>query len=241
MNSRIKKTIPFICAVALALGCTVTGVMHRITYPKAPVPQQGKKTVICIGDSITYGDGVRFKRKTESYPACLQALLGDEYQVLNYGLNGRTLLSEGDMPYTEEKFYGLSLQVPADVVIIMLGTNDSKPQNWNNENYLTELKQFTEAYMQTDPGAKVFLMQPSRCFPVGDEEIKYDISNDIIAGDVYKDVAEAAQSLDAGLIDLYTFTEGHPEWFDDGIHPNAAGNRAIAEYICGRLKECGIS
>lgn len=47
---------------------------------------------------------------------------------------------------------------------------------------------------------------------------------------------ELAEQYSLPVIDIYTFTEGHPEWFcRDGIHPNAEGNRKIAEYIGNRL------
>lgn len=47
-----------------------------------------KKKVICVGDSITYGHGVAENRGTDSYPAILQRLLSDEYEVHNFGVCG---------------------------------------------------------------------------------------------------------------------------------------------------------
>lgn len=35
------------------------------------------------------------------------------------------------------------------------------------------------------------------------------------------------------VVDLYALTEEHPEYFMDGVHPNALGNQAIAEHISG--------
>ncbi|MBQ6522516.1 MAG: hypothetical protein IJI15_06810, partial [Atopobiaceae bacterium] len=40
-----------------------------------------------------------------------------------------------------------------------------------------------------------------------------------------------AQRADAGIVDLYALTDGHPEWFDDGLHPNAEGSEAIAAAV----------
>ena len=85
--------------------------------------------VACVGDSITEGIGAT-RADQYSYPAQLQGLLGEGYAVHNYGASGMTLLAEGDYPYIRQERYAASLACPCDVVLLMLGTNDSKPQNW---------------------------------------------------------------------------------------------------------------
>ena len=115
--------------------------MKYLAVPKLPSITEGKKTIACIGDSITFGAGVRGKIEL-TWEYHLEKLLGKEHQVLNYGISGRTLLSEGDYPYTEEKQYEHSRKSRADVYLIMLGTNDSKPYNWNEELFI-DLHSFT--------------------------------------------------------------------------------------------------
>ena len=44
-------------------------------------------------------------------------------------------------------------------------------------------------------------------------------------------VKETADQLGIQCFDLYAETQSHPEWFADGVHPNADGNRAIADFI----------
>ena len=56
----------------------------------------------CIGNSITYGAYIA-NRDQNSYPAQLQAYLGDGYEVRNYGVSGRTLLTQGDYPYVKNE------------------------------------------------------------------------------------------------------------------------------------------
>lgn len=84
--------------------------------------------IACVGDSITYGAGIE-ERAKNSYPAQLQNLLGDRYQVENFGVSGRTLLKQGDKPYWDEPAYQNALKLKPDMVIIKLGTNDVKPLN----------------------------------------------------------------------------------------------------------------
>src|SRR4051812_38761214 len=85
--------------------------------------------VACVGDSITEGAGLTTPA-TQSYPARLQQLLGTNYLVKNYGVGGRTLLKQGDFPYWKEPAFTNSHTFGPNIVIIQLGTNDSKPQNW---------------------------------------------------------------------------------------------------------------
>lgn len=188
-----------------------------------------KKKVICVGDSITYGHGVAENRGTDSYPAILQRLLSDEYEVQNFGVCGCTLLKNGDMPYVEEECYRKSLDANGDIYIIMLGTNDSKPYNWNKEDYRKELKQFIERYMLLSTYPNIYVMLPPMAFPIGEEnEVLFDVNPQIISGDVHRIVGEIAEELQAKAIDLYKLTNNHPEWFMDGVHPNVNGNKAIA-------------
>jgi lysophospholipase L1-like esterase len=88
------------------------------------------KTVLLYGDSNTWGyvpgsDGERFATR---WPVQLQELLGDEWQVIAEGLNGRTATIE--RPDSEGR-NGLPYLLPClhthvpDVLVIFLGTNDA--------------------------------------------------------------------------------------------------------------------
>jgi len=90
------------------------------------------RTLVCFGDSNTWGyvpgsNGERFPREVR-WPNRLQALLGDEWEVIAEGLNGRTATidrpdSEGrnGLPYLPPC---LLSHAPVDDVVIFLGTND---------------------------------------------------------------------------------------------------------------------
>lgn len=191
-----------------------------------------KTKVVCVGDSITYGSGVGRRRKSQSYPAVLQKKLGDNYQVLNYGLRSRTLLDYGSYPYTEEAYYKKTLAEKADIYIIMLGTNDSKIMDWNTDDYKEQLGRFVESYQKANEDARIYLMQPSKCFPdrlTG--KVRYTIQNERIENEIYESIAEIGLERGVTVIDLYHLTEHHPDWFRDGVHPNAIGYERIADYI----------
>mgnify|MGYP003588240140 FL=1 len=85
--------------------------------------------VACVGNSITEGVGVK-NQYQDSYPGVLSQLLGDDYDVRNFGLSARTLMNKGDLPYMHEWIFRDALNFNPDIVTIKLGTNDSKPHNW---------------------------------------------------------------------------------------------------------------
>lgn len=201
-----------------------------------PLPeiQQDKIQVACIGDSITYGAGVMDTRKTQSYPAYLQQLLGEDSQVINYGLGGRTLVSTGDWPYCEEEYYRSSIQQPADIYLIMLGTNDAKPMNWDKERYLTELRAMVETYQKLDTSPQVYLVTPPKCFGKVNDET--DVDNDIIRKQVLPCIETVAEKTGTKVINIYPMFALHPWWIADYIHPGAKGNQHIAAYIYQQIQ-----
>ena len=85
--------------------------------------------VACMGDSITAG--ARVDANTESYPARLQELVGDDYEVRNFGIGGATLSKTG-RPNVWQGLEGVQEFQP-HIVIISLGTNDTvggRRKNW---------------------------------------------------------------------------------------------------------------
>ncbi|MBD3174871.1 MAG: sialate O-acetylesterase, partial [Armatimonadia bacterium] len=85
--------------------------------------------VACVGDSITFGAGVE-PRERSCYPALLGHLLGEGYEVRNFGVSGATVLSHGDLPYIDQPACRQAREWQPHMVVIMLGTNDTKPHNW---------------------------------------------------------------------------------------------------------------
>ena len=106
-----------------------------------------KIRIACVGDSITYGYGTN-NIENESYPARLQELLGDNFIVNNYGVNAMTVLSNTETPYTQTVQYLQSLESNADIVILMLGTNDAKLGNWakNETNFILDYEKLINKY-----------------------------------------------------------------------------------------------
>src|ERR1700712_3221237 len=100
---------------------------------------KSKIRIACVGDSITYGATID-NRERNSYPVQLAALLGDSYDVQNFGRNGATLVRKGNLSYWATKEYKQALTFQPDWIFLKLGTNDSKPINQGH------LKEFEQDY-----------------------------------------------------------------------------------------------
>lgn len=200
-----------------------------------------KKTrIFCLGDSITYGAGVLLSRCKDSYPAILEHQLGSSYEVFNFGITSATASEAGDFPYAKTEEYAQALSEPADDYVIMLGTNDSKPYNWDLEKYVSGLVRIIKSCRQKNPAARIFLGIPPVAFPAdGDlnNPLPFDIQGEILMEKLPEVIRQLAERMGCETIDLQSVTQQHPEWFADGCHPNREGNQSIARYVKNALKK----
>jgi lysophospholipase L1-like esterase len=186
--------------------------------------------VACVGNSITFGMGIR-DRANNSYPAILGRLLGSPWEVRNYGFSARTLLMKGDLPYMKEKMYQDALAYNPNVVIIKLGTNDTKPQNWKfNSEFKQDLTTMVERFKKLPVKPRIFL-----CYPATAYAVTWGINDSIIVHGVIPYVDAVAKSTRSVVIDLHSVTSGMPENFPDKIHPNEIGAKVMAEAVCKAL------
>lgn len=211
-------------------------------------PTEGQIRVACVGDSITYGCGVKNWPKN-CYPAVLQRKLGMGYCVNNYGYSGRTLLRSADCPYVNKAVFRQSLEFEPDIVVVKLGTNDAKKKNWKGkETFKEEYRWFLRHYSSLKTNPKIYLCTPSTVYydngtAEGEMVQKLCIPSDNIK-EAGRAAAELGEELNYEVIDLYTLTGGHREWFTEGIHPNVEGAEKIAEEVYRHIKrgeENGIS
>ena len=85
--------------------------------------------VACVGNSITFGATIP-NRESNSYPAQLQAWLGEGYEVRNFGYSGSTVIRRGDYQYAASEAHSRSLEFQPDIVVMKLGTNDAQLHMW---------------------------------------------------------------------------------------------------------------
>ena len=193
--------------------------------------KEGQIKVACAGDSTTYGHGVSNWPKN-NYPTVLQNLLGDGYHVNNYGVSSFAVQESADRSYRTLPHYQESLDYDADYVVFMMGSNDSKPENWKGaEAFRTDLLSLLDSYSNAEI---ILCTLPSAFFLEGQTEgvTNHDIQP-LIVNEIAGITREVADERGYTLIDIHALTAQHPEWFEkDGVHPGNEGAAAIAQAVC---------
>jgi acyl-CoA thioesterase I len=206
--------------------------VHAAEPMKPLSPEKGKVLrVACVGDSITQGSGAD---PGKSYPSQLQEILGEGWEVGNFGVSGRTLLRKGDFPYWKEAAYQKALGFKPDAVIIMLGTNDTKPQNWVHKGeFDSDYRDLVKSFQDLKPVPRVYICRP---VPVPDGG-NYGI-NEAGIQEQMPILAKLAEDLETGTIDMYGALDGKPKLLPDRVHPNTEGAgemaKAAAKVLTGK-------
>ena len=220
--------------------------LDQLKAPKADAIR-----VACIGNSITDGHGIDLAPRN-GYPAQLQRILGNGYNVKNFGVSARTMLNKGDYPYMNELAWRDALAFKPDIVIIKLGTNDSKPENWK---YNAEFKQDLEQMITTlspslgqpakkgkkrekglanvAAGPKIYL-----CTPIPAFKSTWNINDSVIVNGIIPIQKEVAAKYGLQVIDLHTlYANDGDKMLTDGIHPDDKGARRMAQIMAAELKK----
>ena len=185
--------------------------------------------VACVGDSITQNSGWSDK---------LGAKLGAGYTSTNYGVVGTTLLKKGDNPYWATPQFTQSHSTNPDIVVIMLGTNDSKPFNWNDHKgeFVGDYEALIDSYAALPSHPKIYL---NLCPPAGTNG--YSIVGSVVENEVIPDIKQVAAAKGLPTIDVFDAFGGHN--LDqslygstaDLVHPNAKGAQVIADTVYAAL------
>ncbi len=187
--------------------------------------------VACVGDSITYGSGIQ-GRESNSYPAALQHFLGEKFEVKNFGVGGATLLKKGDKPYWKQTAFKEATDFNPNIVVIKLGSNDTKPQNRTNiTEFATDLAAMVDAFAALPAKAKIYL-----CMPAPVYKTQWGINEESLTTEVIPAIRKVSAEKKLTTIDLHTALAGQKELFPDNIHPNAAGARVLAETVFAAIK-----
>jgi len=231
MISNFLKVLPVIGLSLFLLAGTQTG-CHHVKNPSIRVDQY-KHTirVACVGDSITWGDKLE-DHDYNCYPAVLGRVLGSKFETRNFGVNGATLLKHGDGPYWKTGAFQEAQDYNPDVVIIMLGTNDSKPQNWQYRlEFMSDLKAMINKFKYLPSEPKIWLCTPCPVYGNG----QWGITPKVVEDQIIPIIQQTAEDCDVPLIDIFSAMNHHAQWFPDLVHPNAEGAEFMARTIATAL------
>lgn len=193
-----------------------------------------KVKIACVGNSITYGACIDHPEKN-SYPAQLQAVLGEEYEVRNFGVSGRTLLTRGDLPYVKTREYREALAFQPDVVFIKLGTNDSKLQNRVYlSDFMADYKALIASFRSLPSHPRIILLTP---IPAYTQPDTMNITASVIADRILPMIEQVAYETGVEIVHLYPLFSTYEEHImPDRIHPSAIGAGWIAKRLYEQVK-----
>lgn len=196
------------------------------------LPQVTDKKIACIGNSITDGHGIDM-RTSHGYPALLQKQMGDGWEVRNFGVSSRTMLNKGDYPYMNECAWRDCLAWQPDIVVIKLGTNDSKDhhQPLIATDFAADMQQMIDSLRALPSKPRIYL-----CTPIPAFKSSWTINEKVIVSEIMPIITKLAKRNKCELIDLHSIITDESEVMDDGIHPNEKGVEHMAKVIANSLR-----
>jgi len=218
--------------IALFILQTI-GVPAFCSLPSKGGSEKGTVKVACVGNSVTYGYGLQ-DREHDAYPVRLQAMLGEGYEVGNFGHSGATLLYKGHRPYINLPEFHQALDFKPDWVVIHLGLNDTDPRNWPDwkEEFIPNYRALIDSFRMVNPEARILVC---RMTPIFDRHPRFQSGTRDWHAQVQEAIERVAQGAGAQLIDLHTPLHNRPDLFPDALHPNPEGAKILAKTVYSAL------
>jgi lysophospholipase L1-like esterase len=187
-------------------------------------------TVACVGDSLTFGMGTA-NQATESYPGVLATLTGPfTFITERYGHSGATVDYESKgvfaPSYASTTEYADSLKTKAEVIVIMLGTNDAV---WSSgqPDFAEDYAQMLDTYLNLPHKPKVVAMLPPHLLGLKGYDDKLE--------KVVEMEKAVIQEKGLPMIDAYTFSADMAKYSKVGVHFTPEGYRLLAEFVYEEL------
>ena len=163
--------------------------------------QENRIKVACIGNSITYGYGLP-DRTTQSYPAQLQKMLGESYQVENFGKSGTTLLNKGHRPYMQQDEYRRAIDFGGDIVVIHLGINDTDPRDWPDyrDFFVKDYIELIDSFRAANSKVRIMI---ARLTPIADRHPRFLSGTRDWHGEIQLAIENVVRYTGVQLIDFH--------------------------------------
>ena len=190
---------------------------------------QKRTKVACVGNSITYGYTLP-ERETQAYPARLQQMLGDAYQVGNFGKSGATLLNRGHRPYMQQEEYRKAMAFAGDIVVIHLGINDTDPRDWPNyrDEFIRDYLALIDSFRTAKPDCRIII---AKLTPIADRHPRFESGTRDWRGEIQQAIETVAHVANVQLTDFEQPLYPYPFMLPDAVHPNPEGAGILAQTV----------
>lgn len=198
--------------------------------------------VCCIGNSITYGTGLK-DPISDSYPTQLQHLLGNGYEVGRFGKPGATLLRHAFRPYFEQEEFQQAMdflhqsstpegksRYKGDIAVIHLGINDTDPRAWPNyrDEFIPDYAALIDSIRKASPKCRILV---ARMTPLSDRHHRFLSGTRDWHREIQHAIEKVAQRKGCEIISFFEPLHHRPELFPDAIHPNREGYGIMAKVV----------
>lgn len=183
--------------------------------------------VACVGNSITEGYKLE-NPATESYPSQLAVLLGEDYEVGNFGKTGATLTRHGYRPYWEQPQYKAALEFAPDILLIHLGINDTDPRVWPDyaDEFVQDYVDLINSFKAVNQEVRVII---AKLTPIGVEHGRFKSGTWDWRERINAHIEEIAAATGAELIDYGYPLMDRRDLIPDTLHPTAEGAGIMAQ------------
>lgn len=194
--------------------------------------------VACVGNSITEGYGIGYDN---SYPTRLQEMMGSDTTVTNFGVSSMTFCKSGSQSYWNMTKFTSAMTSNPDMIVIELGTNDSKyffagdaANNVYNYNYGAATKTQLEADYRSLIDTFAHLSSKPEIWttlqPYSNNQ-SWFITDTAITNVINPIIFDASVEKGVNIIDLHTQFRTSSWYLDDSVHPNIEGAKLLAGII----------
>lgn len=197
----------------------------------ACTPAPGRR-VGCVGNSITYGSNLP-DVAAESYPSVLQSLQGDSVLFTNFGAPGAAVIRLAGFPYTATEQFRHLLRYNPETVLLMLGTNDSKPPIWSP--YGSTFGSYYDSLciaLDTLPSQpRMVVFTPARAFGS-----LFGVDDAVLSQQIVPAIRKQGLLRAWDQFDMRSVTDSMGAHFPDGLHPDATATAWMAAAVHAYLQ-----
>lgn len=192
--------------------------------------------IACVGNSITEGAGSS-DRANKSYVALLKQMMGNSFDVRNFGVSGATVCRDTYKPYNKCELFERAKEFMPNIVIIKLGTNDSQPRVWNTaqfaDHFEHDLADLCDEFSKLESKPKLYLCIPIPIIPSS----RWTHQPEVLINQIIPKIKRVARKKHIAIIDLYSPLVGRTDCYpsNDMLHPNDLGHLIIASTVFNTL------